>query len=1071
MRKIARLLFALAWVVGCELFCQAQARVWQGTLTLPTYEEDAPDRNPPFDQLTSNRFNYPYTLRTNLTDRRIDHAWRAVFLENEYLKCSVLPDLGGHLYTCVDKIGGKPMFYANPSIKKANIGYRGAWAAFGVEFNFPVSHNWMSLSPIDFAFRQNTDGSTSVIVGNIDRVYGMEWSVEMVLRPKSTVLEERVALYNRSNVRHRFYWWNNAGVEVWDDSHVEYPMRFAASHGFTEVQPWPVDSTGRDLSIIRNQVNGPVSLFVHGSREPFMAVWNPHTNSGTVHFADYASLPGKKIWSWGVDADGLDWRRALSDNNSAYVEVQGGLFRNQETYAFLEPRRTIEFSEYWMPVRDIGGVTRANLAGVLAFRREGKNLVIGFNANQTIQGARVRVLEGEKEIWSKTIELVPERSFLERIPIAGEQSKYAVQILDRNGAEVIRQTEGEYDWTPVNDVKVGPQKSHKSAPRESRTEDDWVRLGEEQELNGQLLLALKTYDELLKKDPENYSARKAAGRLSATLFQYEDALRLLETVRARNTTDAEAAYYLGIAAQALMRNDEAREAFEAAYRLPQWRSAAALQLGELSARQGKLADAKRYLCEVVQDTPDDARASEELSAVKLAIKDDDATSFAQSALHKFPLSNFLRDELGASDLQHLANDESRILNIAAEYMRLGLYRKALDVLSRSYPAPVSDQSEPGAIAASRDPMIAYYGAYCREKLGEPATSDYKAASSMPTNYVFPNSDRDLSVLVAAGRENSDDANAHYLLGTIYFSKGLADEALSQWNRARDLNSNIPVLDANIGVALLHVKDDPEGALKAFNDGIRTDSQNEAVYVGADQALSMLRRPSRERVDALQKYPDLEKMPSNLVFELALNRAESGQFDQANALFKDRFFPRQEGGTNVREVWIEVQLQRALERSKSGRCDEALAIAEKIGTPVPGIEFTKDGLQPFLESARTSYELGEMNLQCKRPEQAKNFFSRAATKTGAGDIVWAWLAARHMAEFKQEQWILRLQAALRQADAMTGTSSFAGWWIFNRAMINRALGREKEAESDLREVFLVPDRLLSYHLARQAMSTQ
>src|SRR5215472_18399067 len=135
----------------------AQVRVWQGTFTLPTYEEGEPDPNPAFDQYANGRFNYPYVLRNNLTDRRIDHAWRAVFLENEYLKCWVLPDLGGHLYTCTDKISGQPMFYANPSIKKANIGYRGAWAAFGIEFNFPVSHNWMSLSPIDFAFSQNSD--------------------------------------------------------------------------------------------------------------------------------------------------------------------------------------------------------------------------------------------------------------------------------------------------------------------------------------------------------------------------------------------------------------------------------------------------------------------------------------------------------------------------------------------------------------------------------------------------------------------------------------------------------------------------------------------------------------------------------------------------------------------------------------------------------------------------------------------------------------------------------------------------------------------------------------------------
>src|SRR5882724_10954936 len=119
---------------------QAEVRVWQGTLTLPTYEEGMPDPNPPFDQFTTNRFNYPYTLRTNLTSRRVDHAWRAVYLENEYLKCSVLPDIGGHLYTCTDKISGQSMFYDNPSIKKAAIssGARGPRLASSSIFPSPT---------------------------------------------------------------------------------------------------------------------------------------------------------------------------------------------------------------------------------------------------------------------------------------------------------------------------------------------------------------------------------------------------------------------------------------------------------------------------------------------------------------------------------------------------------------------------------------------------------------------------------------------------------------------------------------------------------------------------------------------------------------------------------------------------------------------------------------------------------------------------------------------------------------------------------------------------------------------
>src|SRR5437879_8285863 len=41
-----------------------------------------------------------------ITNQRTEHRWRAIYLENEYLKCSVLPDLGGHIYTCICKLSG-----------------------------------------------------------------------------------------------------------------------------------------------------------------------------------------------------------------------------------------------------------------------------------------------------------------------------------------------------------------------------------------------------------------------------------------------------------------------------------------------------------------------------------------------------------------------------------------------------------------------------------------------------------------------------------------------------------------------------------------------------------------------------------------------------------------------------------------------------------------------------------------------------------------------------------------------------------------------------------------------------
>ena len=214
----------------------ATVHVWQDTIELPSYEEGPPDENPPFDPFVTNgRYNYPYTMRENLTNRVTPRRWRALNLENEYLKCVILPDLGGHLYRCIDKRNGADLFYANPSLKFARIAYRGVWAAYGIEFNFPVSHNWMTASPVDFATSQGPDGSASIWVRNIDRVYGMEWCVQLTLHPGQTVLEQKTTLYNPGATRHRFYWWTNAGVQVWNDSRLYYPQEFSVFHGFTDL--------------------------------------------------------------------------------------------------------------------------------------------------------------------------------------------------------------------------------------------------------------------------------------------------------------------------------------------------------------------------------------------------------------------------------------------------------------------------------------------------------------------------------------------------------------------------------------------------------------------------------------------------------------------------------------------------------------------------------------------------------------------------------------------------------------------------------------------------------------------
>jgi tetratricopeptide (TPR) repeat protein len=1045
---------------------RAQARASIGSITLPTYDEGPPDPNPPFDVYASENFNYPYTMRTNLTGTKSDHTWRAIILENEYLKCTILPDLGGHIYTCLDKISGQPMFYQNPSIKKAEIGHRGAWAAFGVEYNFPVSHNWASLSPVDFAYSTNADGSASVTVGNIDRPYGMQWTVELLLKPKSTLLEEDVILYNRSDIRHRYYWWDNAAVQVWDDSRIDYPMQFVASHGFTDVYPWPnLHPGGNDLRIIANQKDGPVSYFAHGSHETFMGIWNPNTDTGTAHFSEYKDLPAKKIWSWGADADGMAWRKALSDNQSAYVEVQAGLFRNQETYAFLDPGQTIRFAEYWMPVRGTGGISRANKAAIVMLDVHDATLTAHLNVNAPIPAANISLKHGDQILWHETSDLDPTRTWTKAVTVQAKTSGVTFELRDHDGHSLLTQTVDQYDFDPPSSIKLGPQTAYAMPGPEQRSEDDWLQFGADQELNGKLVQALITYQAALKKFPDSFSLEVAAGRLATSLQRYAEATPLLVDAQSRDTPNSVVAYYLGISEQGLGNLRAAETTYEIAYRQDSMRAPAAIKLGELSAREGRLQPAIDFFKAAIGADPNNARVLEELEAVTRASGSvAEADIDARHDLELSPTSDFLKEELATTDTKHLAADPYRVLRVAAEYMDLGLYEKALSVLTRKYQSVPKDESEPGSVLPQDHPLVMYYAAYCRMKLGRNRASDWSNASKLSVNLVFPSTNTDRLVLDAALAENQSDATANYLLGTLLFSDGLFDAGIKHWNEAKALSKNIPVVDADLGKAWLLIKHDTLRAQQAFIDGSTSDPNNADIYVGLDQAMSLTSSPPLERTEMLSRYPRADSpqsnMPATLVYQLALTRAEAGQFIPALSLFKDRFFAREEGGIASDRVLFEVQLMQAEADAATSHCE-----------PVRNFLINQAASPDIANASRTLFKLAQIAKRCGNEDQAQSLLQKAAaTKPGPENLPWMIQANQALGAGDIPHLRDALQNSIPSSGHLSELPAFSShrWYVIG--LDQAALGDLIAADKSFRNALLLPDSFMSHHLARAGLAS-
>src|SRR6266545_1974784 len=480
-----RLHFAILLIAlcGAAAFAQEQprtaARVWEAPLALPTYELGPPDPNPPlFDRSrTRGRPSYPYPLLDSLTNKRVDKTYRAVFLENEYLRVTVLPELGGKLYAIYDKTAGRDTLYTNHVVKYAMVGIRGAWTSGGIEWNFPDGHTLTTVSPVDYVTRMEEDGSAAVIVGDTERVQRMQWAVAIRLRPGRKVVETEVTLNNRRETPGRYWFWATAAAPATDDMRFIYPMREAYPHAF-----WPVFSfpkhNGVDLSAYR-EVTNYLSLFARDSQRDFFGVYYEKSDWGIAHVADRHDLPGKKTWTWGTDEAGKIWIDKLTDNDGQYVEFQAGRFETQMEHEFIAPHRVERFTEYWFPLDKLGGgFNKVTKDVALRVEVTGDQARITANASAKFDDAELFIAaSGGKQIHSSRINLSPATPFAATVKLPAPMV-IVVRIRAKDGRELVHYytnspPDGNPDFKPATRPMPDPAAEHlEAALRRNRDEGD-----------------------------------------------------------------------------------------------------------------------------------------------------------------------------------------------------------------------------------------------------------------------------------------------------------------------------------------------------------------------------------------------------------------------------------------------------------------------------------------------------------------------------------------------------------------------------------------------------------------------
>jgi tetratricopeptide (TPR) repeat protein len=296
----------------------------------------------------------PYRLQDGYDRVRHPRSLRTLVLENEFLRATVLPGLGGRLYSLLHKPSGRELLYRNPVFQPANLGLRNAWFAGGVEWNLgSTGHTTLTCAPMHAGRVAAPDGTPMLRLWEWERTRDLPYQVDLWLPAGSDFLLVAVRIRNPHQHDVPAYWWSNAAIKQTRQTRVLVPAQEAWHFGYTrrlERVPVP-EQGGVDCSYPMRHENAADFFFeITAGQRPWIAAVD---GDGTgVAQLSTERLRGRKLFVWGESAGGRRWQEWLAPGaeGSGYLEIQAGLARTQLEHLRLPAGTSWDWIEAYGPV-------------------------------------------------------------------------------------------------------------------------------------------------------------------------------------------------------------------------------------------------------------------------------------------------------------------------------------------------------------------------------------------------------------------------------------------------------------------------------------------------------------------------------------------------------------------------------------------------------------------------------------------------------------------------------------------------------------------------------------------------
>lgn len=901
-------------------------KVWQESVIIPTYEAGAPEKNPMFLEKRvyqgSSGVVYPYPVIEKIADTAVDKSYNALYLENDYLKIMILPELGGRVQMAYDKIAERHFIYYNSVIKPALVGLTGPWISGGIEFNWPQHHRPSTFMPIDYKIEQSEDGSATVWVNERERMFHQKATAAFRLRPDSAVLEIHGKLFNPTPQPATFLWWANPAVSVDEHYQSVFPTDVNAvfDHGKRDVSEYPIArgtyykvdySAGVDISRYSN-IPVPTSYMAIESKYDFVGGYQNDTQAGVLHVANHHLSPGKKQWTWGNGDFGVAWDRNLTDSDGPYIELMTGMFTdNQPDFSWMEPYENKNFTQYFMPYRELGVVKNACRELLLNIDETGFKLF----ATQPLDQIRVVVRTNDTTVYDNVISISP---------IAVFEQSLAITDFEHTEITIYRPDSRELlSWAPEKSLGDIPQAAKAAKePKDIESIEQLYLTGLHlEQYRHANYFAEDYYLEGLRREPGNAQCNNAMGQWCIKRGMFSDAELYLRaavatlTERNPNPKDGEALYNLGVALKYQGKNSEAYKSFYKACWNHAWQASGYLALAQLSTMGGDFATALDEAGEaLVRGWHNHTARHLKIALLRKTGQHSKALKLIEESLEIDPF-NF-----GALFERHLLegdnefstimrNDSHNYEMVALDYAAAGLNQEAIAVLDA---------------APQKSAMTWFYKGWLAG-----SAEVFSDAEQQCVACCFPNRPEAILALTAAMKLNPAGAKAPYLLGCLLYDKRRYNEAIELWERSAASDANFPTVHRNLALAYFNKMNDSERALASLERAFALDGSDARLFMELDQLRKRLNVSHAQRLDVLTQHYTLVESRDDLYLEYVTLLNQTGRYAQAIEMLSARKFHPWEGGEGkVPAQYQFARVELAKELIREQRFDEALKLIDE-----------------------------------------------------------------------------------------------------------------------------------------------